>query len=131
MRRVRPALRFDAERPQSCRNVRVQAGKLLRAHSHPEPEHPRGAGCRKRAKPSKLGIEAARGNWPIDGAQDLVGAIGGYLSDEPESDVKVGAGNPPRVDTTFELATERIRDCGRRVAYGIVQLDADEYSQRP
>ena len=76
-----------------------------------------------------MGIEATSGKRPIDGAQDLVRTIAGHFPDEPESDVKVAAGNPPRVDTTLELATQRISDRGCRVTYGIVQLDAEEDSQ--
>ena len=131
MRGVRPPFRFDAQRQQSRRKLRVQAGKRLRARLHSDPKYSRRPRWRKSAKPRQVGIEATNGKRPIDRAQDLFSAIAGYVPDEPESDVKVGGGNPPRVDTTFELAAQRIRDRSGQVPDGIVQLYADEYSQEP
>jgi len=73
-----------------------------------------------------VGSEDGSGERPIQCAQDFVAPIIGHVPEEPERDVKVGSRNPPGVDTMSNVTSQRIRDGRRRLAYSIVQLNADE-----
>jgi hypothetical protein len=106
MRGVRPAFLLDPQGQQSWRQFRVQTGQRLRARLHSQPEHSRCARWRKGAKARNVGIEDGSGERPIHCAQDLISPIVGHVSDEPERDVKVGSGNPPRVDTISNMAAQ-------------------------